>query len=166
MLRKMIFVCVAVLVVAGLAAAQTPITGTTKCGKADIMQKVDIPDRPGHAYVISQVKCTDSKPFDFGAFKAKDGVSTITDEVTGDSSRTRGYYVETLSTGDKMHYSFEGTSTMKAGALVSSQIKWTILRGTGKAAGMKGSGSCKGTGTPDGGVNWECTGSYTAGVAK
>jgi hypothetical protein len=162
MLRKAIFVFVAVLMLAGAAAAQTPLTGVTTCGKADIMQKVDIPDRPGHAFVISQVKCADTKPFVYGAAKGKDGVSTITDEITGDSSRTRGYYVETLDNGDNVHYSFEGTAKLKAGALVSAEIKWTILRATGKSQGITGQGTCKGTGTPEGGVTWDCTGSYQA----
>jgi hypothetical protein len=162
MLRKLIFVFVAVLALASLASAQTAISGVTKCGKADIMQKVDIPDRPGHAFVISQVKCADTKPFVYGTAKGKDGVSTITDEVSGDSSRTRGYYVETLDNGDNVHYSFEGIAKLKAGALVTADIKWTILRATGKTAGITGSGTCKGASTAEGGVSWDCTGSYQA----
>ena len=160
MLRKTIFVFVAVLVLAGVASAQTAISGVTKCPKANVMQKVDIPDKPGHAFVISQVKCADTKPFDFGGVKAAGGVSTTTDEVSGDTSKTRGYYVESLDNGDNVHYSFEGGAKMKAGAVVTADIKWTILRATGKSAGITGSGACKGTGTPDGGVTWDCTGSY------
>lgn len=166
MLRRIAIVFVGVLALSGWAAAQTPITGTTVCAKADVMQMVDIPDRPGHMYMISQTKCIDTKPFDFGVAKPKTGVSTVADEVSGDKSRTRGYYVETLDNGDKVHYSFDGSATLKAGALVSAEIKWTILRGTGKVAGIKGSGTCKGTGTPDGGVTWECTGTYTPAAAK
>lgn len=46
---------------------------------------------------------------------------------------------------------------------------WTLVGGTGKLKGAKGSSSCKGTATPDSGATYECERAYqlpTSGVAR
>jgi len=57
--------------------------------------------------------------------------------------------------------SFQGTATMKDGAIQTAEDSWTLLRGTGKLKGAKGKGTCKGTGATDGSLTWECAGEYT-----
>ena len=55
---------------------------------------------------------------------------------------------------------------MKDGAFQTGTNKYQIAGGTGKK-GIKGSGGCKLTGKPDGGLDYACTGEYTlAGAAK
>jgi hypothetical protein len=39
--------------------------------------------------------------------------------------------------------------------------KWQAVSGTGKFKGIKASGTCTGTGTPEGGSTLACTGTYT-----
>jgi hypothetical protein len=45
----------------------------------------------------------------------------------------------------------------------SASNTWTINGGTGKFAGAKGEGGCKGNGNPDGSSTWNCDGTYSAG---
>jgi hypothetical protein len=42
----------------------------------------------------------------------------------------------------------------------TTESKWELVAGTGKLEGIKSSGTCKGKGTEDGGVIWECEGKY------
>lgn len=75
--------------------------------------------------------------------------------------------METFDSGDKINYSYESNSTAKDGKLVSGTDKWQITGGTGKMAGMKGSGTCKlSPGSTEGGLDYACTGTYTHGGAK
>ena len=46
--------CIAVLIM--WASAQNKISGTAKCGKPDVQQKVDIPDHPGSRHLRKPVQ--------------------------------------------------------------------------------------------------------------
>ena len=48
---------------------------------------------------------------------------------------------------------------------MSGSNKYQITGGTGKMKGIKGSGTCKLTGTADGGTEYSCTGEYTIAAA-
>jgi len=51
-------------------------------------------------------------------------------------------------------------------AFQAGENKYQITGGTGKMKGIKRSGTCKTTGTADGGLEYTCTGGYTlAGTA-
>src|SRR5262245_2262507 len=93
--------------------------------------------------------------------KSGSGVSTNSTEAQGNKSRFQGYYVDTMENGDKGEYSFHGTATMKDAALQTAEDSGTLVHGTGKLKGAKGKGTCKGTGTADGSITWECQGEYT-----
>lgn len=82
-------------------------------------------------------------------------------DATGDNVKGHGFFVETLSSGDKIHYTFNFTGVSKDGKPVSGANKWTAVGGTGKFKGATGSGACKGTGNPDGSSNHDCTGNIT-----
>ncbi|OLC90997.1 MAG: hypothetical protein AUH86_21785 [Acidobacteria bacterium 13_1_40CM_4_58_4] len=83
------------------AAAQIKVSGTAQCGKPDPVHLVPVGDRPDHSLGIEQVKCTWTKPLEIGTDKSKDGVSTATADVSGDTSRARGSHVATMESGDK-----------------------------------------------------------------
>ncbi len=70
--------------------------------------------------------------------------------------------MDPMENGDTAHYRWEGTGTLKGEMLESADIKWELIRGTGKMKGVKASGTCKGKGTAEGGIRWDCTGSYTS----
>ena len=120
--------------------------------------------QPAHAYSLSQSKCTFTKG-EIGGVKEKDGTATQFDELTGNSSKFHGFFVETLANGDAIHYTYEGTATLKNGQVVQASDTWTMVKGTGKAAGIKGSGNWKGKGAADGSAEWSCQGSYTLAAA-
>jgi len=154
-------VALCLLVCVGVARAQVKASGTIKCSKPDAEYKVDV--GPNHALVLDQAKCSagTDKPFEISGVKSGSGVSSNFSDVRGNKSKFHGYYVDTMENGDTGEYSFQGTATMKDGAIQTTEDSWTLLRGTGKLKGAKGKGTCKGTGATDGSLTWECAGEYT-----
>jgi hypothetical protein len=161
MRRKSHVTALCLLVCVGVARAQVKASGTLKCGKPDVEHTVDV--GPNHVLVLDQSKCSadKDKPFEIGGVKSGNGVSSDFSDVQGNKSKFQGYYSDTMENGDKGEYSFQGTATMKDGAIQTAEDSWTLLRGTGKLKGAKGKGTCKGTGATDGSLTWECEGEYT-----
>ena len=160
MRSKIVLAFLFVLALAPVAGAQTKMSGTAQCGKAEKQHAIEVGDRPDHSFMISQAKCTWTKPWEIEGIQNKEGVYTSFDDVTGNSSRYRGYYVDTMANGDKAYYRAQGTATLKDGVIETAEEKWTLVGGTGKLKGVKGQGSCKGKGNPDGSVTWQCEGEY------
>jgi hypothetical protein len=148
--------CIAALIT--WASAQNKISGTAKCGKPDVQQKVDVPDHPGHAISVSQSKCTWTKPMEVAGIKSKEGVTTPLDDIHGDTAHSHGYYVDTMENGDKAFVSFQGSASMKDN---TSDGKWNYTGGTGKLKGIKGNGTYKGKGAEDGSTTFDVEGEYT-----
>lgn len=148
--------CIAVLIT--FASAQTKISGTAKCNKPDVQQKVDIPDHPGHALSISQSKCAWTKAIEVGGVKGKEGITSGVDDIHGGTAHSHGYYVDTMENGDKAFVSFQGTASIKDN---TSEGKWSYSGGTGKLNGLKGNGTYKGKGAEDGSVTFDVEGEYT-----
>lgn len=136
-----------------------------KCGKPDTAQSVPAGDKDGHVFMIAAGKCvTQGK---VAGATSKEASFAEHAEVTGDHVKTWGAFVETFDSGDKIYYSYESNSTAKDGKLQTGTDKWQITGGTGKMAGMKGSGTCKlSPGSTEGGLDYACTGTYTHGGAK
>ena len=171
-MRRMVFVGAACLVLSlaeGPANAQSQAAAAARSGKTVSGWKCTAPspahavpvgDSPNHMYVVQQTKCTATKG-EIGGVKEQEGVATEFADVVGDKVTGHGVFVETLANGDKVHvtYTFEGTSKDKVFQMGSN--KWTFVSGTGMMQGAKGSGTCKAKGTPDGGAEFECTGTHT-----
>ena len=86
-----------VLLLITLSVAQTKISGTSKCGKPDHQQKIEIGDEPNHAFAISQGKCAWTKPIDMAGIQTKEDVVTGSDEFSGECPGAwicRGHYVK------------------------------------------------------------------------
>jgi hypothetical protein len=109
--------------------------------------------------MLTQTTCSATKG-EIGGAQEKDGIGTEMHDVKPTKSSWHGIFVETLTSGDKINYSYSGTGSMKDGQFVSGTNTWNIFGGTGKFAGAKGSGGCKGTGNPDGTSTWDCEGTY------
>jgi hypothetical protein len=120
------------------ASGQTKISGTIQCGKADPQHMVPVGDRPDHSLGVEQTKCTWTKPEEIEGAKSKDGISTATDDISGNSTRVHGVHVTTMDSGDKYFVWYQGTATTKDGALVSQKGTWGFTGGTGKLKGIKG----------------------------
>jgi hypothetical protein len=160
MRTKLVFSVLALTTV--LAVAQTKVSGTIECGKADKQNTIEI--AANRSYNISQSKCTWTKPLDFGGAKTKETVYTAFMENTGERSREHGVSLETLSNGDSMEVHTQATGTASKDGKVTSDGKWSISRVTGKTKGMKGSGTYKCSGTADK-LSCEVEGEYTAAAA-
>lgn len=158
-MRRFWLTAVLVCLAATVAEAQNKLSAPWQCTKPEPQYRIDVGDRPNHAFVTSQFKCEPMKPWEIAGVRAQGGTGTHFDEVSGTTSRFRGYFVDTMANGDKVFYPYQGTATLKEGVIESAEDKWTLV-GTGKLKGVKGHGSCKGKGNPDGGVTWECEGEY------
>lgn len=160
-MKKTIQAVLLVCLFSMLAAAQNKLTGTVKCGKPDQFQKIDVGDKPGHAFAISQGKCTWTKPADIGGAKTKDDVGTSSMEITDSGAEVDGYVVGTLTSGDKMFVRTDGKDVYKNGKPESTEGKWKFVGGTGKAEGIKGGGTYTGKPDADGNFVIEVTGEYS-----
>jgi len=149
-----------VLALAAAASAQTKISGTLQCVKPDPVYTIQVGDRPDHAFTISKLTCTFTKPMEIGGIIHKGEEATIFGEVTGNRVRARGRNVDTMANGDKYYVSTQASETLKEGVLQTAEVTWTITGGTGKFKGMKGKGTTKIKGATDGTSTWEAEGEY------
>jgi len=155
-------VCVLMTVAATMVAAQTKTTMTGKCGKADVQQSVPAGDQQGHMYMVSQGKC--SVVGSVNGAVAKQGMYSEEIDSTATQMKNQGVYVVTFDSGDKAYYKYQGMGTLKDGAYQAGTNKYEIAGGTGKMAGLHGSGNCKLTGNSDGSLDYTCTGTYSIGM--
>lgn len=162
-MRRFFIAAATVCLCAATASAQTKITGTAECAQPDPQHVVPAGDRANHSLGVDQVKCTYTKPLEIEGDKSKEGVSTETLDISGNSSRARGVHIITMETGDKCFLSYQGTTTTKDGALVAGKGSWAFTGGTGKMKGIKGKGTYNCT-PAGGGVSCAVEGEYT--IAK
>jgi hypothetical protein len=157
---KTISICLSLIAFATVSLAQTKISGTVQCGKSDEQHALEVGDHPGHSLMISKGKCTWTKPMDIAGTQTKEDLGTNFDEVHGNKSQGHGYVVGTMANGDKMYVRIQGSSTLKDGAVESANGAWSFTGGTGKLKGVKGKGTYKGEGAPDGSATYEVEGEY------
>jgi len=123
------------------SGAQTKVSGTAQCAKPDPIHVIPVGDRPDHMLGVAQIKCTYTKPMEIGGDKSKEGVSTETSDISGNTSRPRGFHVVTMESGDKVFFSYQGTATSKDNAIVELKGSWSMNGGSGKMKGVKGKGT-------------------------
>ena len=155
------------LCLAAVAAAQTKLSGTGKCGKPDKQEMIDVGDRPGHMLMIAKQSCTWTTPLEMAGVKSKTYTASIVSDATGQKSADRGYVVVTMENGDKAFVRInQGTTTMtKDGKQESAEGTWTYAGGTGKFRGLKGKGTYKSKPSGDG-VEDQVEGEYSLPEAK
>ena len=149
-----------VFALAAVASAQTKVSDTHQCAKPDQQQAIEVGDQPNHSFVISQMKCTYTKPLEIAGVQSKESVFTIFSEVSGNRSRAQAYGVVTMTNGDKFYVRPQGSATLKEGVPESMEGKWSFAGGTGKLKGLKGKGTFKSKGAPDGTSTVEVEGEY------
>ena len=147
----------------GAALGQTTLNATWKCSVVEPASVVPVAGQANHAYSVYQVKCTASSG-EVAGVKEKEGTATEFAEVRGNANKGHGIFVETLENGDMITYDYQFTSTMNGKVALTAGNTWKMVRGTGKAKGIKGSGTCKGKGNPDASLSLECTGTYTTAM--
>ena len=145
------------------AGAHTKQSGTVQCGKGNPEQMIEVGDKPGHFMGVSKATCTWTTPMDTAGLKSKDGYSVASIDANGDKSASHGVHVSTMDNGDKIYVKFQGNGTSKDGVTQTDAGKWTYTGGTGKLKGIKGGGTYKGKGNPDGSTTYAIAGSYSLG---
>ena len=165
-MRKFAMLGLAMLLTVSYLAAQTkPAAGGNmvnvmwKCGKPNPVNMIPVPGSTTHAFGVQQVACT-ATTGEIGGVKEKEGTAVEVLEANGDSSKGHGAFVETLTNGDKINYTYTFTGTGKNNMMVSGNNAWQITGGTGKFKGITGKGTCTGKGNPDGSADFTCTGTY------
>ncbi len=153
----------AALAMAAAAGAQTKQSGTIQCGKPNPEHMIEVGDKPNHFMGVSKSTCNWTKPMETEGLKSKDGFSVFASDATGDKFSGHGIHVSTMDNGDKIYVRFQGGGTSKDGATQTDSGKWSYTAGTGKLKGIKGSGTYKGKGNPDGSVTYEVDGEYRLG---
>lgn len=142
------------------AGAQTKLSGTLTCTKADPSYKVEVGDRPGHAYVLEKNACTWTQPADLGGDKTKDGHSISVSEMTATHGMVHGTHVTNMASGDMTFVAFHDAFPIKHGKPGDSTGHWTYTGGTGKLKGLKGTGTYKATPNADGTITVAVEGEY------
>jgi hypothetical protein len=161
--RLLVFGCV--LASAASATAQNKFSGKCSQGKPDPNYVVPIGDGAHHAMILGKVTCTWSSG-DLGGVALKDEVDTVMSEMTGTTSRDRGYGVGSTANGDKYYVRFDGTTTYKGETPTAGLCTWRFSGGTGKLRGLTGKGTCTGTFDATGGATFDVVGEYSIAVPK
>jgi hypothetical protein len=129
---KTMAIAIAVPAFAVALSAQTKITGSLQCAKPEVNHAVPVGDQPDHVFVLTQNKCTWTKPFEIAGAQSKDDLGSGIADVRGNNSQDRGYDVTTTSNGDKIFVRNQGTSKVKGEILESGNGTWSFTGGTGK----------------------------------
>jgi hypothetical protein len=161
-MRKLLLVVLAFLVSGSVAMAQSKIDTKWHCTKATAEHKFDVGDAPDHIYWIGQGGCEATASN--GDLKEKSGNFTEFHDAWKASFNFHGYYNANMDNGDKVTYTYEGTSSTDPTKPVAN--KWKIVGGTGKHKGIKGSGACSGKPNGDGSYDYECKGTYSMAMGK
>ncbi|HEU5403889.1 MAG TPA: hypothetical protein VFU86_21220 [Terriglobales bacterium] len=161
-MRKLVFMLGLLCLCVGIAAAQSQgkVSNGWSCAKPTDMKTIDVGDQPGHTYTVVQFKCTSTKG-EYAGVKEKEGTGTEFEEVKNGKLTGHGIFVETLANGDKATFTYQPVATIKDGKMTTLSNHWQATNATGKFKGMKASGTCTGTGTPEGGSSLTCSGTYT-----
>ena len=157
---------VALFTGARAACAQVRILGTANCPTPTARYSLNVPANPGRVLSIAQGPCVWLKPWTIQGIASKEGVGTRFIELNGSTAKLRILYVETMANGDALTWEEQGTSVMKGRMVQSAETKWSVLEGTGRFKGARGTGICSGVGQPDSSVTWRCRGTITLAKAK
>ena len=149
------------LAIASSALAQTKISGTLDCNKAELSYAIPIPDLDNYAFSMNQNKCTWSSGFSIQGLQPTEFINTPFNEIEGASGQVTAKGVNRYDNGDKTYSRSTGISDLKA---LTSSGKWTYTGGTGTLSGIKGKGTytCKMKSAEVGaGYTCEVTGEFT-----
>jgi hypothetical protein len=160
MRRKQVLVFLTAASLATAVSAQTKLSGTQQCSKSDPSNAIEVGDRPDHLMALARTACTWTMPIEIAGVKAKDGTSVASNEINGDQSVGSGYHVGVMANGDRFFVRFYGKSSLKGGAMQSTEGAWSFTGGTGKLKGLKGRGKFTGKGAADGTAALQIEGEY------
>lgn len=160
-MRKTGLLWLVVLAFAVPASAQNKVGGKVHCDKADPAYSIEVADKAGHMLTLQKSACTWNESLPIAGLATKTGVDFESAEMSGATGRGTGYHTATMENGDKYTVRYSGTATMSKDNTGTAEGKWTVVSGTGKVKGLKGSGTYKGTINADGSADFTVDGDYT-----
>ncbi len=143
----------------GLTGNLVQLEGKVQCSKPEKQYSIDVPDRPGHALMISERKCSWSEPFKILKAHPQQATSVDFTEKMEGTLHMHGFEVDTLDDGEHLTFRIMGTVLAEHGPATTSG-RWSYMRGTGKYKGIKGGGTYQGKLDADGGLTLELEGAY------
>jgi len=126
---------------------------------------IPVGDRPNHTMFLAKVTCTWSSG-EIAGVALKDEIDTVSSDMTGTTSRDRGYGVGSTASGDKYFVRFDGTTTYKGETPTTATCTWSFSGGTGKLRGLTGKGTCTGTYDATGAAVFDVVGEYSIAAPK
>jgi hypothetical protein len=116
------------------------VDGALHCQKAAPAHSVEVPDRPGHALMISKRQCTWTKPLVIAGAKTQTGVVVDFAEKMEGRLHVHGYETDSLDDGEKLTMKTMGQLIGEKGP-AESKGRWSLMKGTGKFKGIRGGGT-------------------------
>jgi len=135
------------------------VEGSVHCDKPDPAYALDVPDRSGHALLLTHRKCTWTQPLVILGAKTKDGVAVNFTEKMEGTLHMHGFEVDTLDDGEKLTMRTMNQVLAEKGP-VSTRGRWSFMRGTGKYKGIKGGGTYEGKLEADNSLTLNLEGDY------
>ncbi|MGB8012599.1 MAG: hypothetical protein WCF68_13365 [Terriglobales bacterium] len=135
------------------------VTGKVRCEKSEPGYSIAVPDRPGHALMLSKRECMWTEPLVIAGAKTKDGEAVSFIEKMEGTLHIHGFETDTLDNGEKITWQSMGQVLAEKGP-VESKGRWSLMRGTGKLKGIKGGGTYEGKLEADDVLTLEFEGMY------
>jgi hypothetical protein len=162
-MRKVFLVPALLCGMAGIAGAQTKITGKLTCAKPSVREAGG---EGAQMITFTKADCTWATPFTIGGSKAGRTVDASIGDITGSTGRAHGYSTSVFDNGDTTFVRFEGTLQLKKDGSGTDKGTWRYVRGTGKFKGISGSGTFKGEAAADGSQWADVNGHYSLAKGK
>ncbi len=119
------------------------VEGTLRCEKAVPAHSIEVPDRPGHALMISKRQCTWTQPLAVAGGKTKTGIVVDFAEKMEGRLHVHGFETDTLDNGEQLTMKTMGQVIGDKGP-ADYKGRWSLMKGTGKYRGIRGGGTCLG----------------------
>jgi len=162
-MRKVILVPALLCGMAVIAGAQTKITGKLTCAKPSVSERGG---EGAQMIMFQKSNCTWTTPFTIDGSKPGRTVDVAIGDMSGSMARNHGYSTTVMDNGDSTFVRYEGAMQMKKDGSGTLKGTWKYVRGTGKFAGISGSGTYKGEGAADGSAWADVSGHYSLGKGK
>lgn len=116
------------------------VEGALHCQKAAPAHSIEVPDRPGHALMITKRQCTWTKPLVIAGAKTQNGVAIDFAEKMEGRLHIHGFETYSLDDGEKITYRTMGQVIGEKGP-ADDKGRWSLMTGTGKFKGIRGGGT-------------------------
>jgi hypothetical protein len=162
-MRKLILVPALLCGMTVIAGAQTKLSGRLTCAKPSVREA----GGSGTDMVVFQrSNCNWTTPFVIDGSKPGRTVDVSIGDVNGSTGNLHGYSTSIMDNGDSTVARFQGTSQQKKDGTSTDKGTWRYVRGTGRFAGISGSGTFKGAAAADGSSWADITGHYSLRKGK